>query len=220
MHLFESGIGLMGGNGIVGGGIPLSLGAAFSARYRGTDQVSVTFFSDGAANQGTFAESLNLAALFSLPVLFVCENNRYAATTPVAASTARIDIAGRANAHGVPGVRVDGNDCLAVYAAAAEAVAGMRPGGGPRLLECDTYRVEPHCGIIPDEREKGERERWLEKDPIPRLRESLDAEGALAAGDFERMEAEVAALIEDAVTRASGDPWPDPDAPHNREWAV
>ena len=131
MHLFDPENGLMGGNGIVGGGIPLALGAAFSAQYRGTDQVSVAFFSDGASNQGTFAESLNLAALFELPVLFVCENNRYAATTPVAASTARIDIAGRANAYGVAGQRVDGNDCLAVAEATRAAVAEMRAGQGP-----------------------------------------------------------------------------------------
>ncbi len=103
MHLFDPGRGLMGGNGIVGGGIPLALGAAFSAQYRGTDQVAVTFFSDGAANQGVFAESLNLAALFQLPVIFICENNRYAATTPVKLSCAREAIAERAEAYGVAG---------------------------------------------------------------------------------------------------------------------
>jgi TPP-dependent pyruvate/acetoin dehydrogenase alpha subunit len=220
MHLFDPENGLMGGNGIVGGGIPLALGAAFSAQYRGTDQVSVAFFSDGASNQGTFAESLNLAALFGLPVLFVCENNRYAATTPVAASTARIDIAGRANVYGVAGRRVDGNDCLAVAEAARAAIAEMRAGGGPRLLECDTYRVEPHCGIIADEREKGERESWMEKDPIRILRDAMESDGSLAAGEFARLEGEVAGRIEEAVRFASESPWPDPAAAHNAQWAV
>jgi acetoin:2,6-dichlorophenolindophenol oxidoreductase subunit alpha len=220
MHLFDPPNGLMGGNGIVGGGIPLSLGAAFSAQYRGTDQVSVAFFSDGAANQGTFSESLNLAALFRLPVLLVCENNRYAATTPVAASTARIDISGRADAYGVQGRRVDGNDCAAVGDAAHEAVSEIRAGGGPRLLECDTYRVEPHCGIIADEREQGEREAWLEKDPIRILREAMDGDGSLAAGAFEAVEAEVAARIEEAVRFGRDGAWPDPEAPHNARWAV
>ena len=220
MHLFSPDKGLMGGNGIVGGGIPLALGGAFSAQYRGTDQVSVTFFSDGASNQGTFGESLNLAALFGLPVLFVCENNRYAATTPVAASTARIDIAGRANSYGVAGLRVDGNDCLGVFEAARTAVSEIRSGGGPRLLECDTYRVEPHCGIIADEREQGEREAWIEKDPISFLRDAMDADGSLTPEDFSRVEGEVAGRIEEAVRFARESPWPDPDAPHNREWAV
>jgi len=220
MHLFDPENGLMGGNGIVGGGIPLALGAAFSAQYRGTDQVSAAFFSDGASNQGTFAESLNLAALFGLPVLFVCENNRYAATTPVAASTARIDIAGRANAYGVPGRQVDGNDCLAVHGAAQEAVSAIRAGGGPRLLECDTYRVEPHCGIIADEREEGERESWVEKDPIAILRGAMEADGSLAAGEFAAMEAEVAATIEEAARFGRESPWPDPAAAHNAQWAM
>jgi TPP-dependent pyruvate/acetoin dehydrogenase alpha subunit len=220
MHLFDPPHGLMGGNGIVGGGIPLALGAAFSAQYRGTDQVSVAFFSDGAANQGTFSESLNLAALFGLPVLFACENNRYAATTPVAASTARIDMAGRANAYGVQGMQVDGNDCLAVAEAAREAVQQIRAGGGPHLLECDTYRVEPHCGIIPDERENGEREAWVEKDPLRILRSAMEAEGTLAAGAFAALEAAVAARIEAAVRFGRESPWPDPAAAHNARWAV
>ena len=220
MHLFDVENGLMGGNGIVGGGIPLALGGAFSAQYRGTDQVSVAFFSDGAANQGTCGESLNLAALFRLPVLFVCENNRYAATTPVAQSTARIDMAGRAKVYGVSGTFVDGNDALAVYEAAQSAVSQMRTGGGPRLLECETYRIEPHCGIIADEREPGERESWKERDPIRRLRETLASEGSLSAEDFARMEREIGEQIEEAVRFGRESPLPDPAAAHNASWAV
>jgi len=220
MHLFSTAVGLMGGNGIVGGGIPLALGGAFSAQYEGTDRVSVTFFSDGGANQGVFSEALNLAALFRLPVLFVCENNGYAATTPVTASTARIDIAGRAKAYGVPGVTVDGNNALAVRDAAEQAVGGMRRGEGPHLLECVTYRVEPHCGIIADERAPGEKEKWLEKDPIDRLRVSLEEEGAVSSAELEGLEHDVAARIEEAVRFGTESPWPDPDAAHNRRWAV
>ncbi len=220
MHLFSAAVGLMGGNGIVGGGIPLALGGAFSAQYQGTDRVSATFFSDGAANQGVFSEALNLAALFHLPALFVCENNGYAATTPVSASTARIDIAGRAKAYGVPGTAVDGNDALAVREAAAQAVGSIRRGEGPQLLECVTYRVEPHCGIIADERKPGEKEKWLAKDPIDRLRASCEEEGSISAPQFEELEREVAARIEEAVAFGMASPWPDPNAPHNTCWAV
>jgi acetoin:2,6-dichlorophenolindophenol oxidoreductase subunit alpha len=220
MHLFDLDNGLMGGNGIVGGGIPLALGGAFSAHYNGLDRVSATFFSDGAANQGVFSESLNLAALFSLPVLFVCENNGYAATTPVAASTARVDIAGRANVFGVCGTAVDGNDVLAVHEAALSAVARIRAGKGPQLLECTTYRVEPHCGILPDDRKPGERETWVEKDPIHRLEEAMTSKGELSAAQFEEMEKAVAAEIEQAVRYGTESPWPDPQAPHHLSWAL
>ncbi len=220
MHLFEPDKGLMGGNGIVGGGVPLSLGGAFSAQYRGTAQVSVTFFSDGAANQGTFGESLNLAALFELPVLFVCENNQYAATTPVKRSTAELNVAGRAESYGLPASRVDGNDVLAVYEAASGAVARMRAKSGPAFLECRTYRIEPHCGIIPDEREPGERESWHERDPILILRRKLEAEGSVEPKDVEAIEAQVAAQLEEAAAFGESSPWPDPEAAHNRSWVV
>jgi len=220
MHLFDPGRGLMGGNGIVGGGIPLALGAAFSAQYRSTDQVAAAFFSDGAANQGVFAESLNLAALFRLPVIFVCENNRYAATTPVNLSFAREAIAERAEAYGVPAATVDGNDVLAVYEAAAKAARRARAGEGPSLVECRTYRVEPHCGIIPDEREKGERESWRSKDPIALFRARLLAEKAVNPADITAMEREIAGQLEDAVAFAEKSPWPDPRAAAHRSGLV
>lgn len=220
MHLYDPDRGLMGGNGIVGGGVPLGLGGAFAAQYRGTDQVSVSFFSDGAANQGTFGESLNLAALFRLPVLFVCENNQYAATTPFARSTAEADVAGRAESYGLTAERVDGNDVLAVYEAAAKTVTRMREQGGPGFLECRTYRIEPHCGIIPDEREPGEREGWQEKDPILILRGRMEAENILDAAQLAEIEAEVERELEQAVEFAEAAPWPDPAAEHNRDWVV
>lgn len=220
MHLFDPDRGLMGGNGIVGAGIPLALGAAFSAQYRTTDQVAVAFFSDGAANQGVFAESLNLAALFRLPVIFVCENNQYAATTPVRRSFAKLAIAERAESYGVPGVTVDGNDVEAVHQAAVEAVRRARGGGGPSLIDCETYRLEPHCGIIPDQREKGEREAWRTRDPILRYREKLEREGILTAGEIKSMEGEIAALLARAVEFAETSPWPDPQAKRHRECLV
>ena len=220
MHLFEPERGLMGGNGIVGGGIPLALGGAFAAQYRRTDQVSVTFFSDGAANQGTFGESLNLAALFGLPVLFVCENNQYAATTPVKLSTAKADIAGRAESYGLPSEQVDGNDVLAVSQAADQAVRRIREQGGPSFLECVTYRIEPHCGVIPDEREPGEREKWYERDPILILRNKLEVEKSINPEKLEAIEAEVEEELQAAVAFAEDSPWPEPTAAHNRSWVV
>lgn len=220
MHLFDPDRGLMGGNGIVGGGIPLALGGAFAAQYRRTDQVSVTFFSDGAANQGTFGESLNLAALFGLPVLFVCENNQYAATTPVKLSTAKLDIAGRAESYGLPAERVNGNDVLVVFEAASKAVRRIREQGGPSFLECLTYRIEPHCGLIPDEREPGERESWYERDPILILRKRLETEKSITAEQVEAIEVEVAEELEAAVAFGEESPWPEPTAAHNRSWVV
>ena len=220
MHLFDPARGLMGGNGIVGGGIPLALGAAFSAQYRGTDQVAVTFFSDGAANQGVFAESLNLAALFQLPVIFVCENNRYAATTPVKLSCARESIAERAEAYGVPAATVDGNDVLLVREAAANAVRRARGGEGPFFMECKTYRVEPHCGIIPDDREKGEREAWRTKDPVALFRGKLLAEKGMTAAAIEAMEKVIAGQLEKAVEFAEQSPWPDPESARHKSCMV
>jgi TPP-dependent pyruvate/acetoin dehydrogenase alpha subunit len=182
--------------------------------------VAAAFFSDGAANQGVFAESLNLAALFRLPVIFVCENNRYAATTPINLSFAREAIAERAEAYGVPAATVDGNDVLAVYEAAAKAARRARAGEGPSLVECRTYRVEPHCGIIPDEREKGERESWRSKDPIALFRARLLAEKAVNPADIAAMERAVAGQLEDAVAFAEKSPWPDPRAAAHRSGLV
>jgi TPP-dependent pyruvate/acetoin dehydrogenase alpha subunit len=220
MHLFEPEKGLMGGNGIVGGGIPLSLGAAFTAQYQGSDRVSVGFFSDGAVNQGTFGECLNLAALWKLPVLLVCENNQYAATTPVERSTAVRDVAGRARAYGVRAEKTDGNDVEAVHEASAAAVAALRRGEGPRLLECETYRVEPHCGIIPDERAPGERELWHPRDPVGLYAGRLQEEGVVSPADLEALERVVRERLDRAVEFAEHSPWPDPKAEPHRTWVL
>ena len=155
MHIFAPDLGLLGGNGIVGGGLPLALGAAFSAQYRQSGQLAVCFFGDGASKQGTFHESLNLAALWDLPVLYLCENNCYAATTPTGDSCPVHDIAELAHGYGCPGVVCDGNDVLAVHEAAQEAVAHVRAGKGPYLLEAKTYRMKPHCMVIRETRGQG-----------------------------------------------------------------
>ena len=220
MHLFEPAVGLMGGNGIVGGGIPLALGPAFAAQYRGTLQVSVGFFSEGASNQGTFHESMNLASLWKLPVIYVCENNCYAATTPVELSCAGAGIAQRAAGYGVPGEAVDGNNVLEVLAAAEDAVDRARAGEGPTLLECKTYRIEPHCGIIADQRPPGERESWQERDPIELLSQELIGKGIVDPQKLRHMEAEIDNELQKAVDFAMAGPLPDPMAPHNRTWVV
>jgi len=168
MHMFNPVKGFMGGNGIVGGGIPLALGAAFAAKYKKTDSISVSFFGDGASNQGTFHECLNLAALKRLPFIAVCENNRYAATTPVTHATIDEDMTKRAAAYGIPALNVDGNDVEKVIEAIITAIKYVRSGKGPFLLDCKTYRIEPHCGIIADIRPEKERAEWQapEKDPL------------------------------------------------------
>jgi len=206
MHMFDPSIGFMGGNGIVGGGIPLALGAAFSAQYRGADSVAVAYFGDGGMYQGVLHESLNLAAKWKLPFIAVCENNRYAATTPVAKSAASGDFSTYAAPHGIPGVRVDGNDCLAVHKAAKQAVARARAGQGATLLDCETYRVEPHCGIIPDDRPQEERDEWgrIENDPIERSRRRLK----ITQPQFAKLRAEIESGLDEAVEFARQSPMP------------
>jgi pyruvate dehydrogenase E1 component alpha subunit len=220
MHLFEKERGLMGGNGIVGGGIPLALGAAFTSQYREDKRVAVTFFSDGAANQGVFGECLNLSALWKLPVLFICENNHYAATTPVDASFARQNIVERAVAYGVPARSVDGNDITGVCNASAEAAAYVRSGKGPFFIESKTYRIEPHCGIIPDQRKKGEIESWREYDPIARFQDELEKAGVLGTEDIAAIEMQVKSEIDDAVEYGLSSGWPDINADHNKNCTI
>ena len=207
MHMFEPGIGFMGGNGIVGANLPLALGSAFSAWYRRSDAVTAAFFGDGASNQGAFHESLNLAALWKLPYIAVCENNRYAATTPVAHACAVEDLALRAQGYGIPGVVVDGNDCFAVCETMTEAVARARAGEGPTLIECKTYRVEPHCGIIADQRPKEELEAWggAKNDPLERFRRR----DVLPETTRKQITEEVEADLDAAVKFARESPFPD-----------
>ena len=213
MHQFDAATGFLGGNGIVGGGLSLALGAAFAAWYRGSGQVAACFFSDGASNQGVLYESLNIAALWKLPVIYVCENNGYAATTPAGKSVATPDIAPRAACYGLPWAIADGNDALDVYAKMAVAVARARAGRGASFVECKTYRVEPHCGIIPDHRGKDEVQAWREdeRDPIARFRAGLLRRHALPRAAAERIAREVEKELDDAIEFARQSPWPSPD---------
>ena len=205
----------------IGGGVGIALGAAFSAKYRDTDQVTVCFFSEGAANQGVLHECLNMAALWRLPVIYLCENNRYAATTPVSKSTCTEDIAPRAAAYGLPWAIADGNDCLDVCRAVGSAVVRARAGEGATFVECKTYRVEPHCGIIPDGRDREEILLWrsLEKDPILRSEAQFLADKTLTAQDIQELHAEVETELDEAVEFARNSPFPDPETVADGFWA-
>mgnify|MGYP005840515885 CR=1 FL=1 len=210
MHLFDLDIGLLGGNGIVGAGLPIAVGAALSAQYRGTDQVVAAFFSDGASNQGTFHESLNLAALWKLPAIFVCENNLYAATTPASKVLPLPDIAARAGSYGIPGAVVDGNDVEAVYEVVAAAVARARAGDGPSLVECKTYRLEGHCMVLDCYRDPEEHAAWKQRDPVMLLEKRLHERGLVTSGELERLRAEVEGEIREAEEFARSSPFPPP----------
>lgn len=209
MHLFDPKIGFMGGNGIVGGGIPLAVGAAYSSVYRGTSQVTVCFFGDGAASQGTFHESLNLASLWKLPVVFVCENNCYAVTTAVSRAISVTDVAIRAVGYAIPGKVVDGNDVLKVSEEARVFIEMARKGKGPSLLECKTYRRDPHCMVIPETRSKEELEKWKKKDPLLFFERYLEEKRIAGQKDFEKIRKEVTAEIEEAERSAEEKPLPD-----------
>jgi TPP-dependent pyruvate/acetoin dehydrogenase alpha subunit len=209
MNVVDLEHGLIGCYGIVGGSIAAALGAALSAKRQG--RVSVAFFGDGATNQGYFHECLNMAKVFSLPVVFVCENNFYAEFTPLAAATAGADIAGRARAYDMPSAVVDGNDVWAVHAAAVQAVDRARNGDGPTLLECQTYRHYGHSKSDPAPyRPTHEVQRWLERDPLKLARARLLDDG-LSEGEIAAVEESVTALMEQAVQGARAAPYPDPD---------
>lgn len=211
MHLADAGVGIVGESAIVGGGIPLATGAALSAQVLGNARVSLCFFGDGAANQGTFHESLNMAAVWKLPVVYFCENNQYAATTPLALSHSVPDIATRSAAYGMPGEIVDGQDLFAVHTATLRAVERARAGQGPSLIEAKTYRYDEHAVnlFIPAKyRSDEEMAEWRARDPVALLRARLAEEGVMAEAELEALEsgvrAEVSAAIEYA--RAAAEP--------------
>ena len=212
MHLFSPEVGLLGTTGIVGPNILQATGAGYTFKLLKTGHVSVGFFGDGAVNNGAFHEGLNLAAIWQLPVIFVCENNMYATEVPFAYATRNTDVASRGPAYGLPSAGVDGNDVLAVYAVAQEAVARARAGGGPTLIECRTYRTRSHAEGMRDVgyRTRDEVEAWKARDPIQCLKDQMLSEGLAPAGDFEAIEAEVQAQVEEAAEFAKNSPWPDP----------
>lgn len=213
MHIVDMNRGMLGANAIVGGGIPIAIGAGFASQYRGDGTVAVTFFGDGATNIGAFHESINMAAVWDLPVIFVIENNGYAEFTSQERHMKLTDIAERAASYGIPGVIVDGMDALAVRQVAQEAVDRAKRGEGPTLIEAKTYRFFDHQGIkgmrIPY-RDPAEVEAWKSRDAI-RLIEAIGVERGLAtAEDFERIWAEVEAEIQDGIDFARVSPDPDP----------
>jgi pyruvate dehydrogenase E1 component alpha subunit len=214
MHLADNTVGIIGESAIVGGGIPLATGCALSAKVRRTDQVSLCFFGDGAVNQGTFHESLNMASLWKLPVIFLCENNGYAITTSLAKSHAQPNIAKRADAYGMPGVVVDGQEITAVYDAAHAAVARGRRGEGPTLIEAKTYRFDEHqVGLfIPGEPYRSPDEvsqHRQNRDPILIFRDRLRDAGVNEA-ELATIEAEVQHSVAEAIQFAESSPFPDP----------
>jgi pyruvate dehydrogenase E1 component alpha subunit len=209
MHIADVKSGNLGATGVVGGGLATAVGAGLSARMRGTDQVTLCFFGDGAANMGIFHESLNLAAIWTLPVIFVCENNQYAMSMSVKRSFPIQDIAERAAAYAMPGVVVDGNDVLAVYDAVSQAVTRARAGEGPTLVECKTYRWTGHSKSDAQRyRSREEVEMWKQKDPIPRFEAYLIQEGLLTQPEAETIAEEAFQLIEEAVAFAESSPEP------------
>jgi TPP-dependent pyruvate/acetoin dehydrogenase alpha subunit/pyruvate/2-oxoglutarate/acetoin dehydrogenase E1 component len=213
MHLADVSVGSVGESGIVGGGIPIATGAGLSAQMREGDRVSICFFGDGASNQGTFHESINMAAIWKLPVVYFCENNLYAATTPARDVIAVEDIADRAAAYGIPGVVVDGQDTLAVYEATRAAVARAREGLGPSIVEAKTYRYGEHAeGLLIPAQYRGpeEVEEWKQRDPVALFRRFLAEEDGAGEAELAAIEAAARAEIEAAVEFAVESPLPDP----------
>lgn len=204
-------LGFLGGNGITGGSLPIATGAALSAKLRGTGKIAMCFFGDGASNQGTFHESLNLAGIWKLPVVYVCENNLYAMSTHVNKAVPILNIADRAASYGFPGVVVDGNDLLAVRAVMHDACTRARHGNGPTLVECKTYRHSGHSrGDQRKYRSREEEELWKTRAPIRRFRAVLIKHGALNQENDRRLRREARAIVAEAVRFARQSPDPDP----------
>jgi len=212
MHIADFSIGMLGANGVVGGSLPIAAGAALAISMLDQKRVTVAFFGDGASNRGTFHESANLASVWKLPVIFLCENNQYASTTPYKTTTSVEDIADRAHGYSMPGVAVDGNDVFAVYEAAKAAIERARNGGGPSLLEAKTYRVKGHFVGDPElYRSKEEVEEIFKKrDPISRFEKQVLNEGLLSQKKLDDIKLEAQEVIDNALAFAKASPEPDP----------
>ncbi|MEQ8922505.1 MAG: thiamine pyrophosphate-dependent dehydrogenase E1 component subunit alpha [Marinovum algicola] len=209
MHIADPSKGNLGANGIVGGGLPIAVGAALSAKRLGTGAVTVCFFGDGANNEGAFHESLNMAAVWKLPVVFVCENNKYGMSTSTERSTAVKNIATRAAAYNMPGVTVDGNDFSALTEAVDAAVERARKGEGPSLVENQTYRWRGHSKSDRNRyRTKEEISEWMERDPIPAMARLLIEHDIIAEDEVAGIEAEAEQIIKDAIDYAAASPDP------------
>jgi len=220
MHVGEPEVGALPAIAIVGGNIPIAAGAALAFKFQKSERVAVSFFGDGASNEGTFHEAINMAAIWNLPVIFVCENNLYGASTHVSKVMKIKNIADRASAYGIPGVVVDGNDVLAVYQTVKEAVRRARAGEGPTLIECKTYRHGGHsrsdgCHYRPP----GEKEEWLKKDPILRMRNKLIEMEILSEEMAKEIEEKIEKELDQAVDFAQSSPDPKPEDTLNDVWA-
>jgi len=212
MHIADFDIGMLGATAVVGAGIPIASGAGLSIKLRRTDQVVACFFGDGASNQGTFHEGLNLAATWRLPVLFICENNLYAMGTRQSQVMLIENVADRAQAYGILGVTVDGNDVLAVFEATKTGVERARAGKGPTLIECKTYRHKGHSRVDPATyRPKAEVSEWMKKDPIVRFKTQLLERQILTEQEAKKIETDVTEAIEAAVGFAIKSPYPAPE---------
>jgi pyruvate dehydrogenase E1 component alpha subunit len=212
MHIADMEGRNLGANGVVGGGIPLAVGVGLSLKMRRSDEIVMGFFGDGAANQGCFHEALNMAAIWSLPIVYVCENNQYGMSMSTRRALSIERIAQRADAYGIPGVTVDGNDVLEVYEAARKAVETARSGEGPILLECVTYRWKGHSKSDQElYRTKEELQAWKKKDPIARFRKLLVSEGVITKEEVATIEEEANRTIAAALEYAQSSPEPDVD---------
>jgi len=214
MHISNMELGMLGANGIVGGGPPIAVGAGFSTRFRKTDRIAVTFFGDGASNEGSFHEAANMAGLYKLPVIFVCENNGYGEFTSQANHQAIVDVADRAPGYGMPGVIVDGMDVMAVYEAAGVAIERARKGEGPTLLECKTYRFYDHVGVRGmglAYRSDDEVIEWQARDPITLFEQELARQKVLTPAAAEAVHGEIRKAVDEAIAFAESSPMPDAD---------
>ena len=210
MHIADMTKGMLGTNGVVAASVPLALGAALTSSIKGTGQVAVAFFGDGGANQGVLHESMNLAAVWKLPVIFVCENNRYAESTPVEYALSIENVADRGAAYNIPGVVADGMDVFAVYEAAEQAVDRARSGQGPSLLECKTYRYYGHTVFDNPRTYRTEEEEryWRSRDPLILFRTRVLEEGSLLAEELDSIDRSMEQLIRDAIRYADESPLP------------
>ena len=220
MHIAWPELGILGANGILAAGMPIAAGAALSAKYRRSGQVTVCFFGDGATNEGVAHETMNIATAFSLPIVFVCENNLYAVSTYQPSVRNIEDIADRANGYGMPGVVVDGNDVIAVYEVADAALERARKGDGPTLIECKTYRWHPHFeGEADTYRPPEEVSAWREREPIAPYRKTLIMQGAFTEEELASIDESIKQELEEAVKFARESPFPEPETALTDLWA-
>ena len=212
MHISDMSKGMLGTNGVVGASIPLALGAALTSKIKKLGRVAVAFFGDGGSSQGVTHESMNLASIWKLPVIFLCENNGYAMSTPSEYAVSITHIADRAQGYDMPGVHVDGMDVFAVYDATAQAVARARAGEGPTLIECQTYRYYGHT-VFDNPltyRSKEEEDHWRARDPLKLFREAVLPQGDITAEELDQLDTDAETLMEEAVKFADESPFPEP----------